>query len=74
MDDLLQKFINKGKRRADEYSQIIEGMMGDYSAYHYAEGTLLGILDYIEDNDAITDAQVEAIENIKQKPSKGYGR
>ena len=73
MSDAIEQFLNKTKSRADEYHNIIERMMGD-GTYSYAEGTLLGILDYVEENHTITDKQVEAIENIRQKPSRGYGR
>lgn len=69
MSDALEQFINKNSNRAEEYREIIEEMMNNYSAYHYAESTLLGILDYIDENDTITDAQIQAIENIKEKPS-----
>ena len=72
-DNPLEQFINKKAKRAEEYREIIEEMMGDYSAYNYAESTLLGILEFIDEKDYITDAQVQAIENIREKPSKGYG-
>lgn len=74
MNDVLEQFINKNSKRGEEYREIIEDMMGDFSAYGYAEDTLLGILDYIEKNDSITDAQVQAVENIREKPSENYGR
>jgi len=74
MSDALEQFINKNSKRAEIYREIIEEMMGDYDAYHYAESTLLGILDYIIDNDSITDAQIQVIENIKNNPSEfNYG-
>ncbi len=74
MNDVLEQFINKNSKRGEEYREIIEDMMGDFSAYNYAEDTLLGILDYIEENDSITDTQVQAVENIREKPSENYGR
>jgi len=66
-DNPLEQFINKNSNRAEEYREIIEDMMGDYSTYHYAESTILNILEYIDENDTITDAQVQAIKNIKEK-------
>ena len=69
-EDILDEFIAKHKSHADEYTAIIERMLGDYDAYHYAEDTLLNILGYIEENDIITDGQIQAIENIKSHPSK----
>lgn len=74
MNDVLNQFINKNSERAEEYNDLIEQMLSDYSSgYSYAEDTLVGILSYIEENRSITDAQVEAVENIRKKPSKGYG-
>ena len=73
MIDAVEKFIKKNINRADEYKEIIEGMLADYDAYHYAEATLLGILDYIEANDVITPKQIEAVENIKNSPSEYHG-
>ena len=73
-DNPLEQFINKNSERAEEYREIIEDMMGDYDAYHYAESTLLGILEYIDENDPITAAHIQALENIKEKPSESYGR
>lgn len=71
MSNVLEQFVNKNSKRAEEYREIIEDMMGQYSSYHYAESTLLGILKYIEENDTITDAQILAVENIGEKPSNG---
>ena len=73
-DNPLEQFINKKAKRAEKYREIIEEMMCDYSAYNYAESTLLGILEFIDEEDNITDAQVQAVKNIRKKPSEGYGR
>lgn len=67
--DALEQFINKNSKRAEEYREIIEDMMGEHSRYGYAEQTLLGILDYIDEENNITDKQVEAVENIRENPS-----
>lgn len=69
----LDSFLNKNSRRAKAYTEAIEEMMGD-SRWRYAESTLLGILQYIEDNDSVTDAQMQAVENIRAKPSSPYGK
>lgn len=71
--DALNEFLNKRATRADEYREIIEKMMGDWEAYHYAESTLLSILDYIDENNCITEGQVNAVENIKAEPSRRNG-
>lgn len=65
----LEQFITKNHNRAEEYKEIIESMMRDYSSYHYAENTLLSILDFIEKNNLISNAQCRAVNNIKNKPS-----
>ena len=72
MNDALEQFISKNSNRAKEYRKIIESMMGDYAHYNYAESTLLGILEYIEKNDTVTNAQIQAIENIKSKPNERF--
>ncbi len=72
MSSPLEQFIKKNSSRGQEYREIIEEMMGDYSAYNYAEDTLLDILDYIDENDTITDAQILAIENIREKPNERF--
>lgn len=72
MSEALEQFLNKNLKRAEKYREIIKKMMCDYHAYHYAENTLLGILDYIEENNTITNSQIKAVENIKNKPNKHY--
>ncbi len=70
IEDVVGDFIQGKENRADEYIEIIGEMMGRYDDYGYAQQTLLGILDYIEENNNITDRQVEAVENIRNKPSR----
>lgn len=69
MADVLEQFLHKKESRAKEYHDIIEDMMSQYSAYHYAESTLLSILEYIEKSGTITEGQMKAIDNIKNNPS-----
>ncbi len=69
-DNPLEQFINKNSNRAEEYRETIERMLSRWDAYGYAEQTLIAILEYIEKNDTITDGQIQAVENIKGKPSK----
>lgn len=73
-DNPLEQFLKKNSDRAVKWLAIVEGMLNDYDAYGYAEDTLVGIHDYIEENDNITDAQIQAVENIRDKPSQNYGR
>lgn len=72
MDDL-ERFIAKNSERAEQYEIIISIMLNDDEGrYAYASDTLTDILEYIERNNNITDGQVRAVENIKEKPSNGY--
>lgn len=73
MENPLEKFLNKNSKRAQEYYAIIEDMLSDGLRYTYAESTLMGILEFIEEEDNITDAQIQAVENIKEKPNQKYG-
>ena len=72
MSNPISDFLNKKADKANEYHEILEDMLnsGDYI---YAEHTLADIYDFIEKNNHITDAQIQAIENIREKPSN-YGR
>ena len=73
MDASLEQFINKNSTRAEEYKDVIEDMLASGNRYTYAESTLVGILEYIEENDNITDAQIRVVGNIKDEPSNRYG-
>lgn len=68
-DNPLEQFINKKSSRAQEWHATIEEMLSS-NRYIYAEQTLVGILDYIEEHDDISDAQIQAVENIRLEPSK----
>jgi len=75
MEDILDNFIKKNSKRAMEWSNIIEEMLSDDDSYGYARSTLIGILDFIDANENITDGQIQAVENIKDEPSyRRYGR
>jgi hypothetical protein len=74
MSDIIGAFIAKKENLSKKYKRIIEEMLGESeNRYDYAYDTLSGILDYIEENDAVTPAQITAIENIQAKPSNRYG-
>ena len=73
MNETISQFLNNHSKRAQEYVEIIENMMGEWNRYGYAEQTLVGILNYIDENNNITDAQVQAVENIIAKPNTRYG-
>lgn len=68
MNQALSSFINKNENRAVKWQEIITDML-DSNDYRYAEDTLAGILEHIEANNSVTDKQIEAVENIKAKPS-----
>lgn len=73
-ESVLDKFINKNATRGAIYMEMIEEMMGQPQLYGYAESLLVGIYDYIDKNNTITDGQCRAIENVKAKPTRQYGR
>lgn len=70
----LEEFLNKKSAPARKYKPILEGMLEDTDSYAYAYETLSGILAYVEDNDEISEAQIRAVEHIRAKPSRAYGR
>jgi hypothetical protein len=73
MSGVLEQFINKNSDKAEKWKDIIEEMFSS-RRYDYADDTLEGIMDYIEENDSITDKQIEAVKNIKARPSQNnYG-
>lgn len=74
MSDPVQQFIDKNSAKARIYQHKIEEMLNDREGlFDYAEDTLKGILDYIHENNSITPKQIQAIENIKLKPTEQYG-
>lgn len=72
--NVLDQFINKNSKRASEYMAKIEEMMGQHHLYGYAESTLIGIYDYINENNTITDKQCQAVDNIYDEPSPQHWR
>lgn len=68
----IDDFLNKKQELADKYLVIISEMSNS-EEYAYASDTLDGIYDDVADKGRITDAQIQAIENIQAKPSEhGY--
>lgn len=49
-------------------------MLDEPHLYGYAEDTLRSFLDFMEQTGDISDAQIQAVENIRRKPSRNYGR
>lgn len=62
----LDKFLKKFDDRATKWTAIIEEMMGDYERFGWAEDTLIGIYDYVLENNSISDGQIAAVENIRR--------
>ena len=48
-----------------KYIDIIDDMLFD-SDYEFADDTLTGIRNWIEEHEHITEGQIEAIENIRE--------
>lgn len=69
--DAVSEFLKKKDDKVRKYEDMVNSMLSPYGKYRYAFNTLRGILDYIEKNNSISEAQIQAIENIKAKP---YGR
>lgn len=63
-------FLNKKSVTAAKLRDAISSMLnsGDYD---YAEDTLIGIFEDTEKHDRATDAQIQAVENIRDKPDTG---
>lgn len=71
---VLDQFLNQHARKAAIYAEFIEEMMSQPHLYGYAESTLVGIYDYINENNTISDKQATTIDNIRKAPSRTYGR
>ena len=69
---VVQDFLKKKAGPAEQYQKIITDLLDDHTHYGYAEDTLVGILDFVELNGAITEKQIQAVENIKNHP--GHSR
>ena len=75
VDSVVGSFIGGKKARAEKYLKIIHKMLYDSNGdYDYADNTLEGIAECVEQCGYISDRQVEAVDNIKNKPSQFYGR
>lgn len=72
MNKVILQFINKEKESAMLYEGVIEKMLNDTDEYEYAEDILVGILEYIKKEGYITAKQIEAVNNIKDKPTIEY--
>jgi fibrillarin-like rRNA methylase len=70
---VIDDFLNKKQETAEKWLPIISDMSNDES-YAYASDTLDGIYDDVCEEGRITDAQIQAVENIRNKPSQNYGR
>lgn len=74
MNEALSNFLKKKQAPAEKWQRIIEEMLGDYKAYHYAERFLVQMLDEIYENKSLSEGQIKAIENIRNNPAKYHER
>lgn len=74
MSKELDKFLNRNIDEIIEWQGIITDMIEEPEKYGYADDTLRGILDMMDETGAISDGQKRAVENIRRKPSRNYGR
>ena len=63
MSDVLSNFLKKKAGPVIEYREKIESMMSS-GDYQWAEETLLGIYEFINERDMITEKQIQAVDNI----------
>lgn len=68
MNQVLNSFVKKNDSKTTLWHTIIQEML-DSGSYDYAEETLYDIQQYIEFNHTISDKQIQAVKNIKNKPS-----
>lgn len=73
MNDVLKSFADKNKKLAQQYKEIIEEML-DSGDYRYAETILVNYLYWIDEHGSLSSKQIEAVNNIKAKPSQSYGK
>lgn len=70
VQDVTQRFIGKEQSIAKQYLTVIEEMLNESNgAYDYADMTLEGIHECILECGKISERQIEAIKNIRNKPS-----
>lgn len=69
----IDDFLKKNEDRAVKWLEVISSMSND-EAYSYASDFLDSLYDDVADTGRITDAQIQAVENIQNKPSQNYGR
>lgn len=74
MSNEIDKFLNRNIDEVIEWTNIITTMIEDSESFGYADETLRGILEVIEQTGAVSLAQIRAVENIRAKPSRNYGR
>lgn len=74
MNKELDKFIHRNIDDIIEWQNTITDMLDEPHKYGYADDTLRSILYMMDETGAISDKQKQAIENIRRKPSRTYGR
>jgi hypothetical protein len=64
----IDDFLAKKRGNALYYKEVIEELLSSGLQYSYADDTLVSILEFIEESGTITEKQMQAIDNIKNKP------
>ena len=70
--EVIDQFLKSKANKSKEYYKIIGDMM-DGGHYLYADDFLQDVYSQIEDTDNITPGQIQAVENIRSKPSRHVG-
>jgi hypothetical protein len=66
----LDKFLGKHEDNAVKYLRIIEDLLADFETYGWAEDTLTGIWEYVDQNNSISEKQMQAVDNIREAGEK----
>lgn len=64
MNSSLSNFLGKKKDEYEVYHEKIVDMLGDQEGFGWAESTLAGILESIENKGQISEGQKQAVDNI----------
>lgn len=70
--EALDDFLDKRKQLAIKWAVRIQKMI-DSSQFDYAIDYLESVAKYIENNNQVTEKQIQALKNIEDHPANIYG-
>lgn len=68
MNDAINRFVSGKSELCKEWMDAIEEMLSSDN-YRYATNTLEDIYEHIEKYNSVSERQIQAIKNIRSKPS-----